>query len=56
MARVDIRTFDLDQEKKECSKIARQLRYPQKVLDKIQNAKTVFELSRIMKTARSEVI
>lgn len=55
MARVDLQhKRSLDDEKKQCRKIAKDLRYPQEVLDKITNAKTTFELSRIMVTARGE--
>lgn len=40
--------------KKQAKKAARQLGYPNSVIDKIEAAKTEVEISRIMATARKE--
>lgn len=42
----------LQAEKKDARKIARDLRYPKPVFEKIESAKTGVELDRIMRSAR----
>jgi hypothetical protein len=53
MARIDLKNAStLNKEKQEVLKIANQLRYSKEIIEKIQNAKSVLELDRIMKSAR----
>ena len=42
----------LEKERKEVLKIATQLLYPEEVVEKLKQAKTINELGRIMKSAR----
>ena len=44
----------LEQYKKDSIKTAKQLFYPQAVIEKIKNAKTVYEVDRIMTQARQD--
>ena len=46
---------NLDREKKEFKKLAKDLRYPNEVLKAIDNANSVYELDRIMKRAREGI-
>lgn len=53
MARIDLsHTAELDKERKQVFRIAKQLCYSSDILEKIKNAKSVHELDRIMKDAR----
>lgn len=53
MARIDLGQVNtLEKERQEVLKAAKQLCYSKEVIQKIENAKTVNELTRIMKSAR----
>ena len=42
----------LEKERKEVIKAAKDLRYSDEIIDKLMKAKSVYELTRIMKSAR----
>lgn len=53
MTRIDLKhSTEVSKEKREVLKIAKQLCYPKEVIAKIENARSIHELDRIMKDAR----